>query len=250
MRTKLIVGNWKMNKTVNETIDFLKFAKQIQTAAAIKGVLAGIAPSYLSLPLVVRKTRTIKIYAQNCSQFDSGAYTGEVSTLMLQDIGVQGSLIGHSERRIYDNETSKKCNEKIIKLLDSDMEALYCVGENLDEYKAGKSKDVVKKQIIEGLKNLSKNLSKLIIAYEPVWSIGTGVNASVEIAEDICSFIREQVRLLFSASLAENIIILYGGSVKPENIKEYLASKNIDGALVGGASLKPDSFLALINNSN
>jgi len=249
MRGKLIIGNWKMNKTVSETKDFVKHIHQLEVEAALKSVRIGIAPTYLSLPLVTKKARTVTVYAQNVHDQDSGAFTGEISASMLLNVGVTGSLIGHSERRIYDNETSEKCNKKIKKLLSLEMEAVYCVGEVLADYEKGKSKDVVKRQLTEGLEGIRENFEYLVIAYEPVWSIGTGVNASVEIAEDMCSFIRTELKRLFSPAVAERVLILYGGSVKPENIKAYFESPNIDGALVGGASLKPESFHGLITNS-
>ena len=249
MRNKVIIGNWKMNKTISETKEFTRYIHALEVAAYEKGIKIGIAPSFLSLPLMIKKTKTTTIYAQNCHFENSGAYTGEVSIPMLLDIKVEGSLVGHSERRQYDNETDAKCLKKIQNLLNNDLEAVYCVGEVLADYEAGNSKKVVKKQLIDGLTGVKGDYSKLIIAYEPVWSIGTGVNASVQIAEEICFFIREELKRIFSPSVAEEMIILYGGSVKPENIKEYLSSKNIDGALVGGASLKPESFKGLIENS-
>lgn len=249
MRDKVIIGNWKMNKTISETKVFLKSLRALELSSSEMAVRIGIAPTYLSLPLLVKKSRQTAIYAQNVHFLEKGAYTGEVSAEMLLELGVQGSLVGHSERRLYDNETNDKCRQKISKLLSLEMDAVYCVGETLQEYEAGKSKDVVKKQLHEGLSGISENIDHLIIAYEPVWSIGTGVNASVEIAEQMCKFIRDELKKIFNPAISESTIILYGGSVKPENIKEYLASLNIDGALVGGASLKPESFDGLIKNS-
>ena len=249
MRDKLIIGNWKMNKTISETKEFVRSLHKLEVLAYEKGIRIGIAPSYLSLPLLVKKARSSTIYSQNVHFEKSGAYTGEVSIPMLLDIKVSGSLVGHSERRQYDNETDAKCLKKIQGLLDNNLQAVYCVGEVLSDYENGKSKEVVKKQLIDGLTGLVGDFSKLVIAYEPVWSIGTGVNASVEIAESLCGFIRNEIKKIFCPAVAEKILILYGGSVKPENIKEYLGSENIDGALVGGASLKPESFEGLIRNS-
>ena len=249
MRNKLIVGNWKMNKTVSETREFIKHLKAIQILAFDKQVEIGLAPTYLSLELLAKNARSLEVYAQNVHYENSGAFTGEISIPMLAGIGVTGSLVGHSERRIYDNETDQKCALKIRALLANKMKAIYCVGETLDEYNKGISINIVQKQLIEGLRGLEDPGSNLVIAYEPVWSIGTGINASVEIAEKICEFIRIQLKQIFSPFVADRILILYGGSVKPENIKDYLCSPNIDGALVGGASLKPESFMGLIENA-
>ena len=188
------------------------------------------------------------VAAQNVHYLDHGAYTGEVSIPMLKELGVTWSLIGHSERRTYDNETNEKCNLKIKALIANEMAAVYCVGETLQEFEAGKTKEVVGRQVREGLKDLSKEDAKhVVLAYEPVWSIGTGKNASTEIAVDVCKFIRDVYREMFG-EVADEVLILYGGSVKPENIKAYLSCEDVDGALVGGASLKIDSFEALLTN--
>ena len=166
---------------------------------------------------------------------------------MLNSIGVEGSIIGHSERRTYDNETSEKCNLKIKTLLNNNLIPLYCVGETEEEFVANKTYEVIERQLVEGLANLSKEeMEKVIIAYEPVWSIGTGKNASSEIAESVCAFIREKVESLYEGSSC-NVRILYGGSVKPNNIATYLSQNNVDGALVGGASLTVESFSEMIN---
>ena len=157
--------------------------------------------------------------------------------------------VGHSERRTYYNETNESCNKKIKRLFEANLGALYCVGETLEEFEAGISKDVVKRQVLEGLEGLEvAQLEKLVIAYEPVWSIGTGKNASKEIAEDVCSFIRDIIAKRFNKKAASKLRILYGGSVKPNNIHDYLKMENIDGALVGGASLDSESYRALIAN--
>jgi len=165
---------------------------------------------------------------------------------MLKEMKINWVILGHSERRAYDNETSEKCNLKIKALLANDMTPLYCVGETLEEFEAGKTKEVVGEQIRKGLEGLSEeDGKKLVIAYEPVWSIGTGKNASTEIAQDVCNFIRKVLKECVGKS-ASKIRILYGGSVKPENIKAYLSCPDVDGALVGGASLKIDSYTQLL----
>ena len=188
------------------------------------------------------------VSAQNCHFKENGAFTGEISIPMLKEFGIDWSLIGHSERRTYDNETNEKCNAKIKALIANDMVPVYCVGETLAQFEANETKKVVGEQVRVGLQDLTSNdVKNLVVAYEPVWSIGTGKNASTEIAEDVCKFIRDVLRELFG-DIADEIRILYGGSVKPENIKAYLSCPDVDGALVGGASLKIDSYEALLNN--
>ena len=249
MRKKLLLGNWKMNKTISETKEFLKDINELVALAKEKDIDIGIAPTYLCLETIKNNVPSSVIVAsQNCHYLDSGAYTGEVSVLMLKELGIDWSIIGHSERRTYDNETNEKCNKKIIKLLANNMIPVYCVGETLAEFEANKTKEVVSKQVREGLANLdATDVNKVVIAYEPVWSIGTGKNASSEIAQDVCHFIREIIKEMYPSS-EENVLILYGGSVKPDNIKGYLNQADVDGALVGGASLKIDSFKAMVEN--
>ena len=167
---------------------------------------------------------------------------------MLKEFGIDWVIIGHSERRAYDNETNEKCHDKMAALFANDMVPVYCVGETLAEFEAGKTKEVVGTQVRDGLKDFTpEQVKRLVVAYEPVWSIGTGKNASSEIAEDICGFVREELRKMFG-EVADEIRVLYGGSVKPVNVKEYLSCPNVDGALVGGASLKIDSFEELLTN--
>ena len=168
---------------------------------------------------------------------------------MLKEIGVNASLIGHSERRQYFGETNETCNKKLKALEKHGFNALYCVGETLEEYEKGITKDVVKAQILEGIQGLTKEyISSLTIAYEPVWSIGTGKNATKEIASDVCGYISKVISDAYGEDVGDSVYVLYGGSVKPNNIKEYVNDENIDGALVGGASLKADSFIEMIDN--
>ena len=167
---------------------------------------------------------------------------------MLKEFGIDWVLIGHSERRTYDNETNEKCNAKIKALIANNMVPVYCVGETLEQFEANQTKAVVGEQVRVGLKELiAEDVKNLVVAYEPVWSIGTGKNASTEIAQDVCKFIRDVLREMFG-DVADEIRVLYGGSVKPENIKAYLSCPDVDGGLVGGASLKIDSYEALLNN--
>lgn len=250
MRKKLLMGNWKMNKTNQEAKEFVEACGDIVKLAKEHNVDIGVAPTFLSLCCAKKHApEGLIISSQNVHHLSSGAYTGEVSTEMLQAINVNWAIIGHSERRTYNNETSEACNLKIKKLLSANMTPLYCCGESLETYDNGKTKPFVKDQIVKGFKDVSKDdASKVVIAYEPIWSIGTGKNASKEIAEDICGYIRSIIKELYDEQVADQIRILYGGSVKPNNIKEYLSSPNIDGALVGGASLKIESYKELLTN--
>lgn len=249
MKRKILVGNWKMNKTIAETIEFVNKVNEKAISVAKEDLIVGIAPSFICLPVLRKLGSGIIAFAQNVHFEDSGAFTGEISPLMLKEIGVQASLVGHSERRQYFNETNETCNKKLKSLQKHGINALYCVGETLKEYEKGSTKSVVKKQVLEGIDGLSKEyISSLTIAYEPVWSIGTGQNATKEIASDICGYITKVISDAYGSEVGESVYVLYGGSVKPNNIKEYVDDENIDGALVGGASLKEDSFIEMIDN--
>lgn len=249
MRKKLLLGNWKMNKLAAEAKEFALASKELAKKAKEHNILLGVAPTYLSLQAVKENaSKDMIVAAQNVHFMDHGAYTGEVSIPMLEELGIDWVIIGHSERRTYDNETNEKCNLKIKALLGHNMVPVYCVGETLEQFEKGLTKKVVGEQIKEGLKDLSKDEAKrIVVAYEPVWSIGTGKNASTEIAQDVCKFIRNVLKDMFN-EVSEEILILYGGSVKPENIKTYLSCNDVDGALVGGASLKIESYEGLLNN--
>lgn len=251
MRKKVIIGNWKMNHTKEEAKAFTKSMNDEVKVARKHNIIVGIAPTYMSLDTVskYRKNRMV-LAAQNVNQHEKGAYTGEVAINMLKEVkGLTHVIIGHSERRQYYAETNKTCNAKMHALEDNGLTPIYCVGESLKEFEENQTKNVVKRQIRVGLRGLSsKFVSKMIIAYEPIWSIGTGKNASKEIAQDVCHYIREQVESLYGKDVANKVIIQYGGSVKPNNVKEYLTQPDIDGALVGGASLKAESFIELVSN--
>ena len=247
-RRKLLFGNWKMNKPIAESREFAKASKELLAFADAKDVDIGVAPVYLSLSAVKEENPKLNVAAENCHFEDHGAFTGEIAIPMLQEIGIDWVIIGHSERRTYFGETDATCNKKLLALEKANMTPIFCVGETLEEFESGRTKDVIKRQTLKGLEGLGKQfVNDMVIAYEPVWSIGTGKNASKEIAQDICSFIRELVREQYGDA-AENVRILYGGSVKPENVHDYLLQPDVDGALVGGASLKVDSFKALIEN--
>ncbi len=248
MRKKLLLGNWKMNKTVLEAKEFACKTEELVKFAKEHDVLVGVAPTYLGLDAVKSNSKGLIVAAQNCHFEDHGAFTGEVAIPMLKELGIDWCIIGHSERRTYDNETNEKCNKKIVKLVENDMVPVYCCGETLAQFDNGETKAVVEEQIRVGLANLNKkDLAHVVVAYEPIWSIGTGKNASKEIAEDICKFIRETIRSMYG-DVADDTLILYGGSVKPENIQAYLSEADVDGALVGGASLKIDSYEAMLHN--
>lgn len=239
-----------MNKTPSQAVEFAKASKDLGKLARSNKVDMGVCVPYIDLvPVKKIIKKSLIVGAENCHYEDHGAYTGEVSIPMLKEIGIDWCIIGHSERRQYDGETSEKCNKKILALLKNNMVPVYCCGESLETYEEGKTKEFVKEQIIKGFKDVSKeDAAKVVIAYEPIWSIGTGKNASKEIAEDVCKFIRKIIKDLYDTKTSNKVRILYGGSVKPNNIKEYLYCDNIDGALVGGASLDVNSYKELLTN--
>lgn len=250
MRKKFLMGNWKMNHTIEETKDFCieVYKQKLVQKAKEKNVILGIAPSYISLQCAKKAAHGLIIASQDCHYEEKGAFTSSISISMLKDIKVNCSIIGHSERRQYQGETDLICNKKIKALVSNDFKVIYCVGETEKEFDSGSTKDVISSQILIGLRGLSKQeLSNVVIAYEPVWSIGTGKNASVEIAQDICKYIRTLLNKEFGKIAANKTLILYGGSVNPSNIKGYLSQEDVDGALVGGASLKVESFKDLID---
>lgn len=249
MRRKLLLGNWKMNKTIAETKTFAKASLALSELATKHEIDLGVCPPYLSLVHLKDLNPNLIVASQNVHHLNNGAYTGEISIPMLKEIKINWSLVGHSERRTYYNETNESCNLKVIKLLENDMVPVYCVGETLEQFENGLTKEVIQEQVSVGLKGVTKEKAlELVIAYEPVWSIGTGKNASVEIAQDICGYIRQLLVDLYDQEVADKVRILYGGSVKPENIRTYLSAKDIDGALVGGASLAIDSYENLVKN--
>ena len=237
-----------MNKTIAETKVFGKESVELEKFAKSKNVDIGIAPVFLSLAALKEANPSLIVASQNLHYEDHGAFTGEISIPMLKELGVDWAIIGHSERRSYYNETNESCNKKLLAMETNKMTPIYCVGETLEQFEKGVTKKVIEEQVLEGIKGLSKAyVENMVIAYEPVWSIGTGKNASKEIAQDICSYIRELIKKEYGDA-SSKIRILYGGSVKPENVHDYLAQADVDGALVGGASLKVDSFRQLIEN--
>lgn len=241
-----IVGNWKMNMTLHEISNFFIEMSKMKMELKCK---AWVAPQALHIPIlkeIAFTTGSIQIGAQNCSEHDSGAYTGEISPLALADIGAEFVIIGHSERRTLFKEDNALLNKKVLNALKHGLKVIYCVGETLEEREQNKTFAVLEEQIKAGLKDLPPDkTSQLLIAYEPVWAIGTGKVASAEQAEEAHAFIRSQL-----THGADQTIILYGGSVKPDNIDSLLAKENIDGALVGGASLKASDFRALCTSGS
>lgn len=238
-----------MNKTLAEAKEFALASVELVPFAQNKNIDVGVAPTFLGLTTVKEFSPNLIVAAQNCHFKESGAYTGEISIPMLKEIGVSWVIIGHSERRTYDNETSEKCHDKIVELVKNNMVPVYCVGETLEQFENNKTADVVSEQIKVGLKGLTVEQAKsVVIAYEPIWSIGTGKNASKEIAQNVCALIRALVKEMYGEEVSETVRVLYGGSVKPVNVKEYMSMKDIDGALVGGASLKVESYKELIEN--
>lgn len=245
MRKPIIVGNWKMNKTIAETKAFVEAVDSKVSDSADWG----IATPYLALQTAKEGAKKLLVAAENCHFKDNGAYTGEVSVEMLKEIGVEWVILGHSERRQYFGETDETVNAKMLQVLKNDMTPIVCVGETLEEYEAGTTKDVVRTQTVAAFKDVCpKCASRSVIAYEPVWAIGTGKTATNEIAQDVCKYIRDVIAELYGQEVADEVRIQYGGSVKPEGLKTLLEQPDIDGALVGGASLQVDSYIAMIEN--
>jgi triosephosphate isomerase len=243
MRKPLIAANWKMNKTVGETISFLE--EFIPLVGDISDVDILIAPPFTSLLSASEKIKgkNILLSGQNIFYEDKGAYTGEISPIMLKDVGCSYVIIGHSERRQYFFETDETINKKIVAAKRNGLKVILCVGETLDERQSGKTFDILSKQIEGGLKDIT--LEDISIAYEPVWAIGTGRTATSEQAQEAHEFIRKKLYSIYG-DIANTTRIIYGGSVTPENIKSLMDCDDVDGALVGGASLKADSFSKIV----
>lgn len=246
-RTPLIAGNWKMYKNIREAREFADEFKKIYKNSTTK--VAICAPfTQLEALVYAFKDTEIGVGAQNVHFADEGAYTGEISLSMLMEIGVDYIIIGHSERRQYFNETDESINNKLKHIFwDSQIVPILCVGENLEEREAGRASEIVKYQLEKDLADLTaEKVSTMVIAYEPIWAIGTGKTATPEQAGEMCTLIRNTVAEIYDRETAANITIQYGGSVKPDNAAEIMAMEDIDGALVGGASLEPDKFLGIV----
>jgi triosephosphate isomerase len=244
MRTPFISANWKMNKTVDETAAFFK--DFIPLVRDTEGVDIVIAPPFTSLHTAATmiKGTNINLAAQNVYFEDKGAFTGEISPVMLSDIGCSYVIIGHSERRQYFGETDEVVNKKIKASHKYGLDVIMCIGESLQERETGKTFEVLKRQVALGLKDIPA--TNIVIAYEPIWAIGTGKTATTEQAQEAHNFIRRELASLYGGA-SEDIRILYGGSVTPENIDALMGCPDVDGALVGGASLKAESFARIVN---
>lgn len=247
MRKKIIAGNWKMNYTVSQAEYFVN---EIVDRINTDEVDVVICPNFVSLDRVsnILEDTKVKLGAQNVYYEDKGAFTGETSVDMLISVNVKYCIVGHSERRQYFGETDEIVNKKVKKLLEKDINPIVCVGETLEQRNDEKMFEVVKSQIVNSLKDITEEQMKrnIVIAYEPIWAIGTGVTATSDQAEAMCKFIRDTIKNMYNEVVADKVRIQYGGSVKPSNVSEILNMENIDGALVGGASLT-DDFVAIVN---
>ncbi len=248
MRNKIVAGNWKMNKTLSETEVLVTelAAKLPDTDAEVM-----VAPTYVNLVGAIRHLEgsAIEVIAQNMHFAESGAYTGEISADMLLDIGIETVIIGHSERRSIFGETDEMLAKKAIAAIEKNVRVIFCFGEELEDRKSGNHFNIVSDQLKDGLFNLKPEAwSKVVLAYEPVWAIGTGETASPEQAQEMHTFIRKTISNEYDNNIAENVSILYGGSVKPNNAKEIFSKPDVDGGLIGGASLNADDFIAIIKS--
>lgn len=247
MRKPIIAGNWKMNNNIEESLKLVEGIKSFDLNNSVDAVLCVPFTDLKDVKMAI-KGSDIKLAAQNMHWEESGAYTGEISPIMLKELGVDYVVIGHSERRQYFNETDETVNKKVVSALSHDLLPILCVGETLEERESNKEKEIVKNQVIKALKDVNASqIQQVVIAYEPIWAIGTGKTATSDQANDIIGFIREIVGEIYSEVESEMVRIQYGGSVKPDNVTELMSKSDIDGALVGGASLKAEDFAKLIN---
>ncbi|WP_124058034.1 triose-phosphate isomerase [Vaginisenegalia massiliensis] len=246
-RKPIIAGNWKMNKTAQESAEFIQAVKDKIPAKDLVDSVVGAPALFLENMTGAVKGTDLQVAAQNCYFEEAGAFTGEISPKALSALGVDYVIIGHSERREYFHETDEDINKKAHAIFRNGMVPIVCCGESLETYDAGQAESFVGKQISAALQGLTKGqVASMVIAYEPIWAIGTGKSATKDDAQKMCAAIRQVVAGDFDQETAESVRIQYGGSVKPENIAEYMACPDVDGALVGGASLQADSFLALL----
>ena len=250
-RKTIIAGNWKMHKAASATIQFADELKTILPRAKWCDVLVCVPSVNIPAALRAFKDMRVTVGAENVFYEKNGAYTGEVSADMLKDLGVKYVIIGHSERRQYFGETDITVNKKVHAALEAGLHPIVCVGESLEQRELGVTMDLISLQVKSALAGVSaEKLRKCVIAYEPVWAIGTGRTATPEQAGEVCTFIRATIRHMYGARIARSITIQYGGSMNPGNAAELLAQPDIDGGLIGGAALKPDQFVAIINAAN
>lgn len=247
MRIPFIAGNWKMFKTKAEAIAFAEEFRELYKDTDVQTAICAPFTNLEALKEAFAGTE-IKVGAQNVHFADEGAFTGEISVSMLEEIGVDFCIVGHSERRQYFGETDETVNKKLKKLFEGPIRPILCVGESLEERDADRAFDVVGSQIKADLEGIdAADVKKLVIAYEPIWAIGTGRTATPDQAEEMCAFIRKTLIELYGEEVSDEVIIQYGGSVKPANATEIMNMDEIDGALVGGASLKPEDFMEIID---
>ncbi len=247
MRKKIIAGNWKMNMLPNEAIEFIQKLEPLVTDTNNEVILC-VPYTDLFYALLTAQQTNIKIGAQNMHFEEKGAYTGEVSAEMLKSINVEYVIIGHSERRAYFAETDETVNKKLKSALKHELKPIVCVGETLESREAGKTQKIITTQTRLALEGInSEDVEKVIIAYEPIWAIGTGKTATAEDAEESIQAIREEIKKIYGQEISKRVIILYGGSVKSSNCKELFTMPDIDGGLVGGASLEPIEFSKIVN---
>ncbi len=250
MRKKIVAGNWKCNTNLQEGTELAKAVDQLAAKEAAKDVVIVLGEPFTHLAKVAESVNTdrIGVSAQNCAAEAKGAFTGEVSAEMVKSTGAEYVILGHSERREYYGETSEILNKKLALALANGLTPIYCCGEPLEVREAGKQNEFVKNQLEETIFQLPESeFKKLVIAYEPIWAIGTGKTATSAQAQEIHAFIRSAIAEKFGSETAESISILYGGSAKPDNAPELFANKDVDGGLIGGASLKAEDFLGIIN---
>ena len=249
MRKKIVAGNWKMHKNAEQTEDLLNdLIAKLPTESAVQVI---VAPTFINLASAVAHLEftIIDVAAQNMHQAEGGAFTGEISADMLKSVGVNTVILGHSERRAIFHETDALIADKVNTALAHEMTVLFCFGEELKDRQSKNHFNVVENQLKDGLFHIEKkDWDKIVLAYEPVWAIGTGETASPEQAQEMHEFIRETVLKAFGKDVAEEVSILYGGSVKPENAKEIFSKPDVDGGLIGGAALKADDFVAIVTS--
>lgn len=243
-RRPFIAANWKMNKTVSEAVSFVEAFLPLVISVSDADIV--IAPTFISLSSMASKLKgtNVLLSAQNCFYEEKGAFTGEVSPVQLKDLGCDYVIIGHSERRQFFSDTDDVVNKKIKSALKNGLKVIMCIGETLAERNGNQTFDVLKRQIVGGLKDVE--LKDIVVAYEPVWAIGTGVTATPEQAQEAHRFIRSEIKSLYGEGASEAVRILYGGSVTPETVDSLMLLADVDGALVGGASMKPESFSKIV----
>jgi len=249
MRKKIVAGNWKMNMDLAEGLKFVGSIDKYFKEKPSKRALVILCPTFIHLAGAseILKHGKVALGAQNCSSEASGAYTGEVSAWMIKSTGAEYVILGHSERRTYYHEDDKLINKKTLLAINSGLKVIFCLGEQLTEREAGNHFLIVKRQLEEGLFNLTEEqMDKIVIAYEPVWAIGTGLTATPEQAQEMHKFIRDKVKEKYGNDCAKKLPVLYGGSCKPSNASEIFSKPDVDGGLIGGASLKKEDFAAIV----